>query len=88
MLVMAGGLRQGVYSPENEGHSVPIDLSCHLNGRMVAIEHTGIEPFCNQIELSVHSKAFFDPVRDALSEILPKMETYELLVPVDATNGL
>jgi hypothetical protein len=55
---------------------------------MLAIERTGIEPFSNQIELSVHLKAFFDPIRDALSEILPKTETYELLVPVDATDGL
>jgi hypothetical protein len=83
-----GGTRQYLYSPETIGHPVPIDLTCRLNGRTLAIEHTGIEPFSNQIEMSVHSKAFFDPVRDDLSGILPRTETYELLVPADATRGL
>jgi hypothetical protein len=83
-----GGKRQDVRLPDKDGHLDPVELTCLLNGRLFAFEHTGIEPFEGQIQLGEHAAAFFKPIIDKLSNILPHTELYELYVPVDATRGL
>src|SRR5260370_15720387 len=80
--------RDAVRCPDREGHGGPVELTCLLNGRLFAFEHTGIEPFAGQIELGRHASAFFQPVEQALAATLPHTEFFHLHVPVDATRGL
>jgi hypothetical protein len=60
------GTRRGddVHSPERDRHAVPIDLACTIGGRFFAFEHTGIEPFSDQIEMEVHNRRLFGPIEN------------------------
>jgi hypothetical protein len=81
-----GGRRQNLRSPEQEGDTAPIELTCFIGGRCFAFEHTGIEPFEGQIELE--TKAHFQPLRDIFSGKIPQGEYYDLHVPVGVTLAL
>ncbi|WP_429574848.1 hypothetical protein [Paraburkholderia sp. UCT70] len=77
-----------VRSPERDRHAAPIDLACTIGGRLFAFEHTGIEPFPDQIAMTVRNRRLFGPIESRLASILPGTESFELHVPVDATVGL
>jgi hypothetical protein len=81
-----GGTRQNLRSPEQEGDTAPIELTCFIGGRRFAFEHTGIEPFEGQID--IEAQAHFQPLRDMFSGQVPQNEQYELYIPVGATRGL
>ncbi len=81
-----GSTRQNFRSPEQEGDTAPIELTCSIGGRLFAFEHTGIEPFERQIELE--AKAHFQPLRTMFSGKIPGGELYELHVPAGATLDL
>jgi hypothetical protein len=83
-----GGQRSKLSFPDREGHSYPVELTCWLSGKLYALEHTGIEPFSEQIALGEHSATFFKPITERLTRMLPPPDTFELYVPVDATRGL
>ncbi|PMS28889.1 hypothetical protein C0Z16_20895 [Paraburkholderia rhynchosiae] len=67
---------------------MPIDLACTIGGRLFAFEHTGIEPFPDQIKMAVHNRRLFGPIEHELASTLQFAESFELHVPVDATVGL
>jgi hypothetical protein len=46
-------LRQQLRFPEQEQHQHPVELTWLIGNRLFAFEHTGIEPFENQIRLEV-----------------------------------
>jgi hypothetical protein len=84
--VREGSSRQNLKSPEKEGDTAPIELTCSIGGQLFAFEHTGIEPFEGQIELE--TKAHFQPLRDMFSGKIPQGEYYDLHVPVGVTLAL
>jgi hypothetical protein len=81
-----GGTRHDLKSPESEGDTAPIELTCSIGGRLFAFEHTAIEPFEGQIKLE--TQALFQPLRDMFSGKIPQGEWYDLHVPVRVTVGL
>src|ERR1700719_3318632 len=81
-----GGTRQDLRSPEQEGDSAPVELTCFIGGRCFAFEHTGIEPFEGQID--IEAKAHLKPLRVMFSGQVPRNEQYELHIPAGATRGL
>lgn len=83
-----GSVRKCVQLPEKERHAAPIEVTCRVAGELYALEHTGIEPFANQIGMGVHSSRLFKPLCEQLSQRLPRDSWFELYVPVGATEGL
>jgi hypothetical protein len=83
-----GGRRSDLRFPDRDGHRDPVELTCRLNGKFYAIEHTGIEPFFGQIALGNHAASFFKPIEERLARTLPPPDVFELYVPVEATCGL
>lgn len=82
------GKREQLRFPEEEGHPSPIELTCMLNGRLFALEHTGIEPFPHHIKLHAQVSALMKPVEAHLLTTLPSSQTFDLGIPVDAAQGL
>lgn len=83
-----GVTRADVRSPERDQHNIPVELTCTVGGRLCAFEHTGIEPFPGQIECAQHSRDLFGPLVERLAGVMPSQESFELHVPIDATEGL
>jgi hypothetical protein len=78
--------REQLRFPEQERHEHPVELTCLIGNRLFAFEHTGIEPFENQIKLEV--EAHFSPLRQEISQNVPLGEQYELRVPAHAMRPL
>jgi hypothetical protein len=64
-----------------------VDYVCTVGEQLYAFEHTGIEPFENQIEIEVHNRELFEPVM-AHFKRAPNGEYWELHTPVEASVGL
>jgi hypothetical protein len=64
-----------------------IDYVCTVGDALYAFEHTGIEPFGNQIELEVHNRKLFEPIRERFDHRTDR-ELWELHYPVAASAGL
>jgi hypothetical protein len=64
-----------------------VDYVCTVGHTLYAFEHTGIEPFTDQIELEVRNKRLFGPVNDRFGRRADQ-EFWELHVPVEASSGL
>ena len=64
-----------------------VDYVCTVGLTLYAFEHTGIEPFSNQIELGVHNEKLFGPVVERFDHRSDR-EVWDLYVPVDASAGL
>ena len=65
-----------------------VDYVCTLGNQLYAFEHTGIEPFENQIEMEVHNRNLFEPVMSHFANRVPKGEYWELHSPVEASVGV
>ena len=63
------------------------DYVCTVGQLLYAFEHTGIEPFSNQIQLEVHSRKLFGPIVERFDHRADQ-EFWELHVPVEASAGL
>ena len=63
-----GAKRQGDgHSPDDEQDANPlrrVDYVCSIGSALHAFEHTGIEPFADQIELEVHNEKLFGPLTE------------------------
>jgi hypothetical protein len=64
-----------------------VDYVCTVGHTLYALEHTGIEPFSNQIELGVHNEKLFGPIVERFDHRSDR-EIWDLIVPVDASAGL
>jgi hypothetical protein len=64
-----------------------VDYVCTVGRTLHAFEHTGIEPFADQIELEVHNRSLFAPIVARFSNRSDR-ELWEFHVPVDASTGL
>jgi hypothetical protein len=64
-----------------------VDYVCTVGHTLYAFEHTGIEPFADQIELEVHNERLFEPIEERFDHRADR-EFWELLVPVEASAGL
>lgn len=85
--VREGAIRADVQWPEAVHHVDPVELTWKLGDQLFALEHTGIEPFDDHMRLEAAAKQHFDPVREALKDVLPD-EIIELHVPAKAMLGL
>jgi hypothetical protein len=47
----ANATRSGLRFPEREGHAFPIEVAVTIGDQLVALEHTGIEPFRGHVEM-------------------------------------
>ena len=77
-------------SPDDEQDPDPkrrVDYVCTVGTQIHAFEHTGIEPFSDQIKMQVDNAKLFAPVMAGYKQI-PPTEYWELHVPVDASVGL
>ncbi len=78
-------------SPDDLGDPDPqrrVDYVCTVGAQLHAFEHTGIEPFGDHIEMSVHNGALFGPVEERFDGMRSDAEFWELYVPVVASVGL
>ena len=64
-----------------------VDYVCSVGHVLYAFEHTGIEPFGNQIELEVHNQKLFGPIIERFDHRADR-EFWEFHVPVEASAGL
>ncbi len=69
--VREGAIRADVQWPEAVHHVDPVELTWKLGDQLFALEHTGIEPFDDHMRLEAAAKHHFDPVREALKDVLP-----------------
>jgi hypothetical protein len=64
-----------------------VDYVCTVRNMLYAFEHTGIEPFGNQIELEGPQPQLFGPLGERFDH-RPDREFWELHIPVEASAGL
>jgi hypothetical protein len=64
-----------------------VDYVCTVGQTLYAFEHTGIEPFPNQIRLADHNHKLFDPIIGRFDHRADR-EVWDLYVPVEASAGL
>ncbi len=79
------------HSPDDLKDADPerrVDYVCTVGNQLYAFEHTGIEPFENQIEMEVHNEKLFRPVMERFDRRAPAGEYWELHIPVEASVGL
>ena len=79
--------RANVRRPEREGHPAPIDLACHIAGKLFAIEHTGVEPFAGHLQLEAEAETHFKPIESMIAGKLPTTEWFELHIRLKAMQG-
>jgi len=77
-----GGKRQNLRFPEREAHAFPVDLVCELSGAVIALEHTGTEPFEGHVKLHAEATRRVQPLLDAVASKLPSEEDFYLEVPL------
>jgi hypothetical protein len=65
-----------------------VDYVCTVGKQLYAFEHTGIEPFENQIKMEVDNQKLFAPVMAHFRNGVPVAEYWELHTPVEASVGL
>jgi hypothetical protein len=85
----AGRLDDG-RSPDDLNDPDPlkrVDYVCTVGDVLYALEHTGLEPFADQIALEVHNQKLFGPIVARFSN-RPDRELWEFHVPVEASSGL
>jgi hypothetical protein len=83
--------RKGGYSPDDMADPDPerrVEYVCTVGDQTYAFEHTGIEPFSNQIEMDVHNANFFGPVIKRFDNRSSDAELWELCYPIEACVGL
>jgi len=93
----SAALKRAIMSSANDGRSPDdlndpdplrrVDYVCSVGSVLYAFEHTGIEPFGNQIELEVHNQKLFGPVTERFDHRADR-EFWEFHVPVGASAGL
>jgi hypothetical protein len=65
-----------------------VDYVCTVGKQLYAFEHTGIEPFPNQIEMEVHNEKLFQPVIERFDNRTADVELWEFHHPVQASVGV
>ena len=65
-----------------------VDYVCTVGRQLYAFEHTGIEPFDNQIEMEIHNRNLFAPVMTRFDSAALVGEHWQLHTPVEASVGL
>ena len=66
--------RQNLRFPEREHHEFRVELVCQLGESVVALEHTGTEPFEGHVKLQAEAKRRVQPLVD---EVIPKLPADE-----------
>src|SRR5262249_29074094 len=66
----ANATRRDVRFPEQKRHAFPVEAAFKIGKQLVALEHTGIEPFRGHVEMEAKSAKFYKPIEDALKDAL------------------
>lgn len=77
-----GAVRQNLRFPERGGHRYPVDLVCDLGDDVIALEHTGTEPFEGHVKLQAEAERRVKPLVDAVASRLPPDEDFDLEIPL------
>ena len=80
--------RENVRFPEMENHNAPVELTFTLNGELLAMEHTGIEPFAGHVELTALAKKCLQPVEELVAERTKFAEHVDLQIPESGLRNL
>jgi hypothetical protein len=64
-----------------------VELTFRLGTELVAVEHTGIEPFSGFMQMNAEAARHFDPIRQAAMNTVPANSMVELHIPVNAFQG-
>lgn len=83
----ANATRTDVRFPEQERNEFPVEAVFKIGEQLVALEHTGIEPFRGHVEMEANSAKLYKPIEDALKDALGKEAMYELVIPINALQG-
>jgi hypothetical protein len=83
--------REDGRSPDDLRDSDPerrVDYVCPVGQQLYAFEHTGIEPFENQITLEEHNRKLFAPVIERFDNRSSDTEFWEFYHTVEATDAM
>ena len=80
------------WSPDDPKNQDPdplrrVDYVCMVGQTLYAFEHTSIQPFENQIKVSVDNEALFKPIVEWFDH-RSDQESWVLITPIDASAGL
>jgi hypothetical protein len=73
---------------QDPDHTRRVDYVCTVGKQLYAFEHTGIEPFENQIKLDEDNKKLFGPVIERFDNRSSDAEYWEFCHPEEASAGL
>jgi hypothetical protein len=83
--------RDDGWSPDDANDPDPdrrVDYVCTVGNQIYALEHTGIEPFADQIKMGIRNQALFGPIFERFDRKRSDDEVWELHYPVDAAMNL
>lgn len=83
-----GATRSALRWPEKDHSGAPVELVCNVGAQSYAFEHTAIEPFKGLIKLNNQADEHFKPIEAAVNSFVPADEVYDLMIPVNAFEGL
>lgn len=83
----ADATRTDVRFPEQERHAFPVEVAFKIGEQLVALEHTGIEPFGGHVEMEAKFAKLYKPMEEALKDAFGKAAMYELIIPINAFQG-
>jgi histidyl-tRNA synthetase len=84
----AGVTRTDVQFPEQENHPSPVESIFKIGEQLFALEHTGIEPFEGHVQMEAQADNLYAPILNALKDALGTTARYELVIPINAFQGM
>jgi hypothetical protein len=83
-----GAVRKNCRWPEREHREAPVEMVCDIGCQLIALEHTGVEPFEGYMRLQNDALTHFRPLEVLISKSLPQSDYVLLDMPLKATEGL
>src|SRR5882724_8821164 len=84
----AGIRRSAVRLPEIERVGPPVELVCNLGDRKIALEHTRVEAFNDQIGSGIQFGRLIGPLEKEMGDTLPRPGVYYLTFPTTPHVGI
>jgi hypothetical protein len=72
---------------DHDGANAAIELTCKINGKLFAFEHSGIEPFEGHMQLEAQAEKYLAPIENQVVGLLPPEDRFDLHLPFDAMLG-
>jgi hypothetical protein len=84
----AAAVRKNCRWPEREHREAPVEIVCDVGSQLIALEHTGVEPFEGYMRLQNDARTHFRPLEVLISKSLSPSDYVLLDMPLKATEGL